>query len=119
MNTVNWRAPNRRLGSLGQDHLSLRLILTNIPRRRPEAALKPECDLQHSLSRGSQGKIRYQFMEGVMIESKSQTFSDDDLEHVTGGRKAGEGQKDDGPSSPAPPPTPIETLVRWIISLIR
>jgi hypothetical protein len=49
----------------------------------------------------------------------SRKLSDAELDAVTGGRKAGEGQKDfGGASSPPTPPTPIETLVRWIISIV-
>jgi hypothetical protein len=48
----------------------------------------------------------------------SRKLSDAELDAVTGGRKSGEGQREF--DSASPPPTPIvETLVRWIISIVR
>ncbi|MBR1298580.1 hypothetical protein [Bradyrhizobium sp. AUGA SZCCT0042] len=52
-----------------------------------------------------------------MIESESEIISDDELDIVVGGRKAGEGQKDF--STVSPPPTPIQTIIGWIIAVFK
>ena len=61
-----------------------------------------------------------------MIDSKSQKagdaqftreISDDELENVTAGRKAGGGQQEF--LTVSSPPTPIETVVGWIKGLFK
>ena len=51
-----------------------------------------------------------------MIKSRSQNMSGDELENVVGGRKVGEGHKKDDLS---PPPTPIETVIGWVVGLFK
>jgi hypothetical protein len=61
-----------------------------------------------------------------MIDSKSQKtgdaqftreISDDELDKVTAGRKAGEAQKEF--LTVSSPPNPIDTVVEWIKGLFR